>query len=391
MHSEIVSIGTELLLGAIVDTNSAYIARHLNSIGLDLLYTSAVGDNEARIAGVIRYAMGRSTVVITTGGLGPTVDDRTREAVAQATGRVLVFDEALLMQIEERFKRWGRTMTDNNRRQAYRPEGSTVIENPVGTAPSFVVDTGDNVVVSLPGVPREMEYLLENAVLPLLRRRFDLRGIIKSRVLRVAGLGESVIDQKVGDLEALTNPTVGLNAHSGVVDIRITAKAENESQADRLIAEVENTARERLGEAVFGVDGQTLEDVVLSQLAARHEQLVVVESGTGGRLAARLAEADQGRGVFRGGQIKSAAEMPVGGDLAELARQTAAEEQVACCLACAVTIQNKDIEVSVGRWHANGSDTWRRGFGGHPALAPEWASTLALNTFRAALQERKES
>ena len=385
MNSEIIAIGTELLLGAIVDTNSAHIAQNLKSIGLDLLYTSAVGDNETRIADVIRLALGRSTVVITTGGLGPTVDDMTREAVAQATSRPLVFDEALLAQIEERFRRWGRTMTDNNRRQAYRPEGSTVIENRVGTAPSFIVDTGDNVVISLPGVPREMEYLLENAVLPFLRRRFDLRGVIKSRVVRVAGLGESVIDQKVGDLEMLTNPTVGLNAHFGVVDIRITAKAESEIEADRMIAEVEKTARERLGDAVFGVDEQTLEDVVLALLAARGEQLVVVEGGTGGRLAARLAEADQGRGVFRGGQIKSAAEMITDGDLEKLARQTAADLRVSCCLACAVTIQDKEIEVSAGQWLADGGHSWRRGFGGHPALAPEWASTLALNALRGSL------
>lgn len=386
MHSEIISIGTELLLGAIVDTNSAYIARQLKSIGLDLLYTSAVGDNEARIADAIRLALARSTVVITTGGLGPTVDDMTREAVAQATDRALIFDEALLTQIEERFRRWGRTMTDNNRRQAYRPEGSVVIENPVGTAPSFIVDTGDNVVISLPGVPREMEYLLGNAVLPFLRRRFELRGIIKSRVLRVAGLGESVIDQKVGNLEALANPTVGLNAHFGVVDIRITAKAESEGEADRMIADVEQTARERLGDAIFGVDEQTLEGVVLALLAARGQQLAVVEGGTGGRLAARLAEADQGQGVFRGGQIKSAAEMIAGGDLEKLAQQTAADLRASCGLACAVTVQDQEIKVYAGQWLNGGGHSWQRGFGGHPALAPEWASTLALNALRAALQ-----
>jgi hypothetical protein len=231
-----------------------------------------------------------------------------------------------------------------------------------------------------------MEYLLENAVLPFLRRRFDLRGVIKSRVLRVAGLGESVIDQKVGDLEARTNPTVGLNAHFGVVDIRITAKAESESDADGMIAEVEKTARERLGDAVFGVDGQTLEDVVLALLAARGEQLVVVEGGTGGRLAARLAEADKGRGVFRGGQIESAAEMIAGGDLEKLAQQTAAGLHASCCLACAVTAQDKEINVHAAQWLNGGGHSWQRGFGGHPALAPEWASTLALNALRTALQ-----
>ncbi|HKZ69923.1 MAG TPA: CinA family nicotinamide mononucleotide deamidase-related protein, partial [Anaerolineales bacterium] len=253
MHAEIIAIGAEILLGEIVDTNSALISKKLQGIGMPLHYTSTVGDDLDRITAVIRHALSRSDIVITTGGLGPTVDDMTREGIARATGRPLIFDESLLNQIEERFQRWGRKMTENNRQQAYRPEGSLVIENPVGTAPSFIVDLGDRVTVSLPGVPREMEYLMDNAVLPYLRKRFALTGIIKSRDVKVSGLGESMVDEKVSDLEKLTNPTVGLNAKSGVVIIRITATAASEAEADRLIAAVERTARERLGDAIFGV------------------------------------------------------------------------------------------------------------------------------------------
>src|SRR5574341_444298 len=209
MHAEIIAIGTELLLGELVDTNSAFIAKKLQTIGVPLHYTSTVGDNPDRIVSVIRHAVARSEVVITTGGLGPTVDDMTREAVAQATGRPLVFDEDLLKQIEDRFSRWGRKMSENNRRQAYRPEGSLPIENPVGTAPSFIVDLGERVTISLPGVPREMEYLMDAAVLPYLRQRFNLTGLIRSRELKVSGLGESVVDEQVGDLEKLSNPAVG--------------------------------------------------------------------------------------------------------------------------------------------------------------------------------------
>ena len=155
MHAEIIAIGTEILLGEIVDTNSATIAKKLQSIGLPLHYTSTVGDDMGRIISVLQHALSRSTILITTGGLGPTVDDLTREAIAQATARPLIFDEKLLAQIEERFKRWGRTMTDNNKQQAYRPQDSIPIENPVGTAPSFIVDLGDRVTISLPGVPRD--------------------------------------------------------------------------------------------------------------------------------------------------------------------------------------------------------------------------------------------
>ena len=381
MHAEIVAIGTELLLGELVDTNSAAISKKLQTIGLPLHYTSTVGDQMERIVSVLKLALSRSTVVITTGGLGPTVDDLTREAIAQATERPLIFDDVLLEQIEARFKRWGRRMTPNNRQQAYRPEDSIPVENPVGTAPSFIVDLGDRVTISLPGVPREMDYLMDNAVLPYLRQRFNLMSVIKSRELKVSGVGESMVDERIGELEMLENPIVGLNAKSGVIIIRITASAENEAQANRLIADVEARARERLEHWIFGTDIETLEGVLLTQLAARGESVAVVESGTSGRLGGKLAEADRGVGTFRGGQVKVVA---AGADAnAEtLAKEAAQGAEAVWGIACVVNPIDKDLSISVGVWSENKSEQWQRGFGGHPALAPEWAANMALDTLR---------
>ena len=384
MHAEIIAIGTEILLGEIVDTNSATIAKKLQSIGLPLHYTSTVGDDMGRIISVLQHALSRSTILITTGGLGPTVDDLTREAIAQATARPLIFDEKLLAQIEERFKRWGRTMTDNNKQQAYRPQDSIPIENPVGTAPSFIVDLGDRVTISLPRLPPAMEYLMDNAVLPFLRQRFNLTGLIKSRELKISGTGESMVDERIGELEKLANPTVGLNAKSGVIIVRITASAQNETEADKLIAGVERTARDRLGDWVFGADADTLEGVVLAKLAERGQTLAVIETGTGGRLAGKLAEADKGRGVFRGGQVKAASE--VSDDIESVARSAAHASNASWGVACTIQTEGKDMAVTVGVWSASKTHHWQRGFGSHPGLAPEWAANMALDTVRRTLK-----
>lgn len=303
MQAEIIAIGTELLLGEIVDTNSAWIAQQLTKIGLNLYYTSIVGDNEQRIAEVLRHGLQRSDVLITTGGLGPTVDDKTREAVAAATGRELVLDEALVEEIACFFARRGLKMTDNNRKQACLPAGAHVIHNPVGTAPAFAVEHNGRVIISLPGVPHEMQYLMEHEVLPYLRRRFNLKGLIKSRVLRTCGIGESVIGSKISDLMELSNPTVGTAAHPGQTDVRITAKADSEEEADALIAPIERELRARLGEYIFGVDQQTLGDVVTELLAAQGLRLAVVETTTLGELAQRLLSSAQGAVAFAGGTI----------------------------------------------------------------------------------------
>lgn len=290
VNAEIIAIGTEILLGEITDTNSGFIARALRDIGVNVFYFSAVGDNEKRISDAIRASMARSNLVITCGGLGPTVDDMTRQAVAAATDRGLTFHQVLLDQIAARFATFRATMTDNNRRQAFLPENALLIENPVGTAPSFAVEHNGSMVISLPGVPREMKFLLAEKVIPLLKERFKLgEGIIKARVLKTAGIGESLLDDRIGDeLLNHSNPSIGLAAHTGQVDVRITARALDEAEADGLIADMEAKLRARIGHFVFGVNNERLEDVLITLLKQHGWKLRIVEAGSGGAVSHRL-------------------------------------------------------------------------------------------------------
>ena len=303
MNSEIVSFGTELLLGQIVNTNAAYIAQQLAAVGVGVYYHVTAGDNVERAADVLRRSIARSDITIATGGLGPTVDDVTREAVARALDSELYLDEKLLAQIETMFTKWGRKMSDSNRVQAMMPKGCIPIENPVGTAPGFIVERDGHVMLSLPGVPREMTYLMENTVMPYLRERFGLRGVIKSKLLRVAGMGESVLGERVADLMKESNPSVGTMAHTGQVDVRVAAKGDSEAEADRMIAAMEQRVRARLGEFIFGVDKETLESVVVKQFKESGATLAVLESNTGGLIAQRLTGAPHGIAVVRGGWI----------------------------------------------------------------------------------------
>jgi nicotinamide-nucleotide amidase len=290
--AEIIAIGTELLLGEIQDTNTRYLARILRDSGVNLYRTTMIGDNAERIAGVIRESLSRAQIVITTGGLGPTVDDPTRQAVALALGVDTEFRPELWDQIQSRFQRYGRMATDNNKRQAYIPQGAQAIENPVGTAPAFLYEIEDRVVISVPGVPREMEHLIEHTIMPYLRQRYDLKGLIKAKVFHTAGAGESQIDEWIGDLETIPNPTVGLLAHPGQVDVRVTAKADSVEEADRLIAEMSAVLQERLGDHIFGVDEETLESVTIRNLTSMGWKLNLVEAALGGELSARLCKAD---------------------------------------------------------------------------------------------------
>jgi competence/damage-inducible protein CinA-like protein len=286
--AELIAIGTELLLGEIQDTNTRYLARNLRDLGVDIFRATLIGDNTERIAQVIREAMQRCQIIITTGGLGPTVDDPTRAAVAKALDVDVEFRPELWEQIQARFQRFGRAPSDNNRRQAWIPVGAIPVENPVGTAPSFICETVNACIISLPGVPREMEYLTQNVVIPYLRDRFQLTGTIKARVLHVAGVGESIVDEWVGDLETNPNPTVGLLAHPGQVDVRITAKADSMAEADRMIAEMEARVRERIPEGLFGMDQETLEDALLQSLRDKDYSTALVECGLSGALRGRL-------------------------------------------------------------------------------------------------------
>ena len=277
---EIITIGTELLLGEITDTNSTYIARTLRDHGIDIYRITTIGDNPGRIAGAIQESLGRADIVITTGGLGPTVDDPTRQSVADATGRKLGFELELWEQIVDKFREYGKTPTENNRRQAFIPEGATPVKNPVGTAPSFIVELESKCIISLPGVPPEMKYILHQEIVPYLKEKYQLKSqIIKATVLHTASMGESAIDEIINDLEQKSNPTVGLLAHPGQVDIRVTAKAESEAEATRISKPVIDELRSRLGNHIYGQDGQTLPDLIHDLLMENDLTLCLIEFG----------------------------------------------------------------------------------------------------------------
>ncbi len=293
MRAEIVMIGSELLLGEIVDTNANKLAKALRDIGLDLYYKTTVGDNEARMVEVLNIALDRSDAIITSGGIGPTVDDVTRQAIATATGRKLVYSTELEAQIAARFRRFGREMAENNKRQAYMPAGALPLENEAGTAPCFLSEDvrGRGFIICLPGVPRELVHMVEHKVVPLLVERMGGRKITKVRVLRTCAVGESNIDRVIGDLMTMNNPTVGLAAHTGQTDVRITAKAESEEEADVLIAGVEEELRRRLGVAIYGVGKETVPEVVGRLIDEMDLKLGVIDTLTKGQLARDLNEA----------------------------------------------------------------------------------------------------
>ncbi|GAB4574034.1 MAG: CinA family nicotinamide mononucleotide deamidase-related protein [Anaerolineae bacterium] len=385
MNTEIISIGTELLLGEIVDTNSATIARHLRDIGMPLYFTTTVGDNQQRIVDALNIALNRADVVITTGGLGPTVDDVTRQAVAAATGRELEFREDLLEQIAERFRRFGSQMSDNNRQQAYIPAGAIPIENPVGTAPCFIVEDERGTIISLPGVPREMKYLLVHAVLPYLKERFNLHGIIKARVLRTAGIGESTIDDRIADLMTLTNPTVGLAAHTGQTDIRITAMADDEPTADKMIAEVEAEVRARLGGYIYGTDKDLIESALVRELSRLNLRLAICETGLEGGLRERIEAVQGGKEVLAGStifdtidQLQQSLDMPAPSSLEALANTAAeaARKEQAADLAIAVIARSDAVAITVLTPDMTKNRLYRLGEqDGRPSI---WASTWGM-------------
>ncbi len=267
--AEIITIGTELLLGDITDTNAQYLAKLLNKEGFDVYRVTTVGDNVNRIARAMQEALARSDLVITTGGLGPTVDDPTREAAAKACNTELVFHDELWEQINDRFHELGRSPTENNEKQAYLPENAEGIRNLVGTAPAFYIKKDKALLCCLPGVPSEMHFLMETEFIPLYRQYFHTEAVLKTTVMHTIGIGESQIDQLIGHLEKLENPTIGLAAHAGSVDIRITAKAKNHQKTTALIGPVLEEINNSLGQYVFGYDETTIVEAVCRELTRK--------------------------------------------------------------------------------------------------------------------------
>ena len=305
MQCEIVAVGTELLLGQIVDTNSAWLGDRLALAGIDCFFQTRVGDNEDRIATVVRSALERNDAVLVCGGLGPTPDDVTREGIASALGVGLVRDEAMVERIRGLFEARRREMAGSNLRQADRPAGATFVPQERGTAPGLMCpagDAGDKVVYAVPGVPFEMKEMVERAVVPDLRQRAGPTAVISSRMLRIWGPSESALADRIASrVDTQSNPTIAFLA-GGIegIRLRLTANAPTPEEADRLLDAEEKELRALLGEIVFGVDEQSMERVVADLLVERGRTMGVAESLTGGLVGSRLAETEGASRWFRG-------------------------------------------------------------------------------------------
>jgi len=328
------------LLGHLVDTNSAQIARALADHGIDVYQKHSVGDNAPRLEAVLRGVLERVDGAITTGGLGPTVDDLTKDAVASAVGTTLELHEPSLRAIEARFAALGRKgpIGENNRRQAILPRGSVVLENPNGTAPGFIALRADGKFVAcMPGVPREMIPMLHDRLLPWLVERYGLREAIYTRTLHTIGVPESDIDARIEPLfRSLENPKIAVLAHDFRVDVKIMAKASSKEEAEGAIAPVEAELRERIGRSIFGVDDETLEGAIVHRLTERKLTIATAESITGGGIADALVRVPGASQTFRGGIVAYDDEIKrsvLGVDAALLREFGAVSEEVACAMA----------------------------------------------------------
>ncbi len=337
MRCEVIAVGTELLLGQIVDTNSSWIGEQLALAGIDSHFQTKVGDNLARIVSSIRLSLERSDAVIMCGGLGPTQDDITREAIAEVMGVGLVRHDEIADRIRAMFAARGRAMPDNNLRQADVPEGATVIPQMPGTAPGLICPVGDKVVYAVPGVPHEMREMLTGTIIPDLQQRAGLPAVIRSRVLRTWGQSESGLAEmlagRIDALDELGNPTLAFQA-SGIegLKVRITAKAGSAKDAEAILADEEARVRAIIGDVIFGVDEQTIEAVVIDMLRERGLSLGLAESLTGGLMGSRFTSVPGASDVFRGSIVSYASDVkfsllgvPEGPVVTELAARAMAE------------------------------------------------------------------
>ncbi len=307
MRVELLAVGTELLLGDVVNANAAWLGRRLAAAGLDVTTAAVVGDNIGRITAAVSGGLERADALVMTGGLGPTQDDLTREALASVAGVALVRDPGLERALRERYAGFGHGVPERNYRQADRPSNADVLANPRGSAPGLCLELPAGVVYALPGVPHEMEAMFTASVLPDLLRRAGKPAVIVSRVLRVAGMWESAVADALAELEAeleaVGNPTMAFLAERGEVRVRVTAKAADDAAAARLIEPVERLARAALGANVYGADEETLASATSRLLLEAGATVAVAESLTGGLLGARLSEEAGSSATFRGGVV----------------------------------------------------------------------------------------
>ncbi len=309
MRAEILSCGTELLLGHITDTNATYLAQSLAALGIDLYFVSQVGDNQGRIVETLQRAWERSNLVIMTGGLGPTEDDLARESISALLGETMRVDPVLEAELRGLFATRNAVMPERNIKQATLIPSAQAIPNPLGTAPGWWVEKDGHIIVAMPGVPREMYRMWEQEAIPRLSPYTG--GLIFTRILRVWGLGESAVEERLDGLIHSDNPTLATYAKSDAVDVRITAKAETREIAEREVAEMENRAREVLRHHVFGIDKDTLQSVIGKYLTERRQTLAVMESLTGGLLASTLTDVPDSSNYFIGSLVAYSTELKV--------------------------------------------------------------------------------
>jgi nicotinamide-nucleotide amidase len=365
MRGEIVSVGTEMLLGMIADTNAQYLAQQLAEIGVDVFWISQIGDNLGRVVEVFSRGLSRSDVIVVTGGLGPTEDDLTREAIAETLGEKMEVQPELEQWLRDLFARRNRPMPERNLKQATLIPSAKAIPNPIGTAPGWHVETNGKLIIAMPGVPSEMHMMWEQYGRPVIMEKAGA-GVLVTRSLKVLGLGEGLVEQQLGELIHSTNPTVATYAKPDGVLVRISAKATDETTARSLIAPIEAEAARLLDPYVWGHDDDTLAGLAAPLLKQRGWKLVTAEHGTGGALATEVSMSPDLLEHYHGGYLVSPNGAPLSSDSLDPAllataarRQTGAEAAVAVVLSSrtgqpaaefAVDVQDR-VEADTSRWN----------------------------------------
>ncbi len=337
MNCEIISVGTELLLGDILNTNAQFLSKQLALLGINVISQSTVGDNAKRLTECLEKAFCKGEIAILTGGLGPTKDDITKEVCSDFFGLDMSLDEKILQKIENYFKSKNLTMPETNIKQALVPEGSIVLNNENGTAPGFIMEKGGKTIIILPGPPKEMEPMFNESVLPYLKK-FS-HGVIKSHMIRTFGIGESDMSERVSDLLMSENPTVAPYAKSGEALLRVTAKGENEEDAENKMKAVIDEIKSRLGEFIYGIDKRSIEQATVELLKEKGLTAAFAESCTAGFCAKRITDISGASGVFHCGVVSYSNEIKnkvLGVSKAHLDKYGAVSEIVACEMALGV-------------------------------------------------------
>jgi nicotinamide-nucleotide amidase len=388
MKAEIVSVGTEMLLGMIVDTNAQYLTQELADLGIDVFWISQVGDNLDRVVDVLRRGLGRSDVIVVTGGLGPTEDDLTRESIAAALDETIAVDPELERWLRENFARRGRPMPERNIKQATLIPSARSLPNPIGTAPGWWVERGGTIIVAMPGVPTEMRRMWEEQARPRLRERSGA-GVLVTTALKCLGLGEAAVEEQLGDLIHGTNPTVATYAKPDGVQVRISAKANSEDVARALLQPTVDQVMHIFGDWIYGRDDETLAGIAATLLNQRQWSITSAERGTAGALAAEIT-IDEGLSArYRGGFMVAADGGPLGlesAEPAELARaareRTGADVGIAAVLGSFNGRPAADFAVVVRNEVRSDSTRWNLGIPELRRRAAVEALALLVRTLR---------